>query len=146
MSYHTDSNNNKLFIKTQDMIRINYDGEVTSKKWAVTITSRRKYDNLYYFRAELYDFLKSIDYKYAVLGFMEYHKGCRVHMHGVLFHGNPPKFNSKNNFHFFIKPLNNQTDWDGYTLKDVWPTIQKEQDIKDGIFMHHKKPIILWDH
>lgn len=144
MSYRISSQNEKTWLRTVDTVKINYEGKVTSKLYACTITSRKKFSSLYTFRAELYQFLKSIDYNYGIQGYMEYHnqKGreTKVHMHGVLFFGNVPKGNKHNTFTIKISKLATPQIWDSYCRKEIWATICRHHDIQTGIFKWHNKP------
>ena len=146
--YTKDLNNEKRIIRTLDAVSINYDGRQTDKLFACTITSRKKYNNLYTFRYELYEFLKSIDYKYGIKGFMEFHnqrgRQDKVHAHCVVYFGNPPKNNKQNPFNFQITKLENPTIWDNYCKKDIINTLEQQHNIKTGLFNYYKKPVYLW--
>lgn len=148
-NYRIDAQLKKHIIRTNDAVSINYDGLITEKEYSFTLTTRKKYNNLYTFRHELYEFLKSIDYKYAINGKMEYHdqKGNKdkVHAHGVLYCGNPPKGNSTNTFRFKIEKLTTPTVWNNYIKKDIMKTLERHHDIQTGMFTYNQSPIILFD-
>lgn len=147
-NYRVDLQKCRTVIRTEDAVSINYDGNTTKNLFAVTITTRKKYDNLYHFRNDLYEFLKSIDYKYAVKGFMEFHKQIgkrdKAHAHGVLYYGNPPQGNKKNPFRFQVTRLNDPKVWDAYCKKDIMETLETHHNIKTGMFNYYKKPITLF--
>lgn len=138
----------KKVIRTLDAVSINYDGMQTKNIFAGTITSRKKYNNLYYFRKELYNFLSSINYKYAVKGFMEFHeqrgRQDKVHCHCVLYYGVPPKGNKQNPFNFQISKIESPSIWDNYMKKDIMNTLERQHDIKTGFINYIKKPRILF--
>lgn len=135
-------------IKTEDAVSINYDGAFTEKTFACTITSRKKYNNIYKFRDALYEFLSSINYKYAIKGFMEFHeqggRQDKVHAHCVVYFGNPLKNNKSNPFNFRIAPLTDPKIWDNYCKKHIMETLERNHAIKTGIFTHYKKPVCLF--
>jgi len=149
MSFHIDAQNNKTVIKTLDAVSINYDGKQSERQFACTITSRKKYNNLYTFRNELYQFLASINYTYAIKGYMEFHnqKGRqdKVHAHCVVYYGTPPKNNKSNPFYFKISPLTNAHVWDEYCRKEIMQTLETHHNIKTGLFNYYKKPVSLFD-
>lgn len=146
--YRIDASNKKTIIRTLDAVSIDYNGRMSSKLYAVTITSRKKYNDIYQFRNELYQFLSDIGYDFAVKGFMEFHcqKGRqdKVHGHGVVFSGQPPTGNKSNPFHFKICKLDDPDVWDGYCKKEILRTLEINHDIKTGMFNYHKKPIFLF--
>lgn len=126
---------------------INYDGIITTKLFACTITSRVKYISLLDFRNALYKFLTDIEYKYAIKGFQEYHNykttADKVHMHGIVYYGNPPKNNKHNPFTFRISSLATPHVWDNYCKKEIFSTLQKHHDIQTGLFYWHQEPYLL---
>lgn len=148
-SYKIGESKAKRVIRTLDAVSINYDGKMTDKIYAVTITSRKKYNNLYHFREDLYSFLSKIGYDHAVKGFMEFHsKGKtmdKVHAHCVVFNGNPPKDNTKNRFHFKINKITDSDAWLGYCKKDILETLERQHDIVTGMINYRKKPVCLFD-
>lgn len=104
------------FLSGFDNLAINYQGikEITSKRYFVTITTRKKISNPLEFRRKLYKFLSDSGYEYPVQGYMEYHNQKatlnKLHCHCILFYGVLPK-NNKNNFFSFrqmsqIRPEN----------------------------------------
>lgn len=135
-------------IEKVDPVLLNYEGQTSKNVFALTITSRRKYTNLYIFRKALYEFLKSIDYKYEIRGFMEFHgqKGRqdKVHAHGVCYFGNPPKGNKTNPFNFRIDKITDPKGWEKYCVKDIFQTLKTHHNIQTGLFNYYKKPVCLW--
>lgn len=131
-----------------DKAVINYDGQIKDQQYALTITSRKKYSELTEFRTALYEFLSSIDYNYAVKGYMEYHnqvgREAKVHCHGVTSFGNPPKNNSKNPFTFKLSKMETPTVWESYCKKEIMATLERCHDIKTGLFNYYKKPVYLF--
>lgn len=149
-SHSVDLQRIKRLEHTRDKVLINYDGIQAQKQFACTITTpaKSKYTNMYAFRQGLYAFLKSIDYKYEVKGFMEFHDQAgrqdKVHCHCVVWFGTPPKNNKKHPFHFCIEPLTDKLGWSAYCRKDIIRTLERQHDIHTGLITHIMKPRYLF--
>lgn len=147
-SFAVSLDQQRRIISTLDAVSVNYDGIMTEKLFACTITSRKKYSSLYTFRHELYNFLAEINYKHAVKGYMEFHgqkgKQDKVHLHAVLYMGNPPKGNKKNSFNFHISKMDTPHVWDAYCKKEIMYTLERHHDIQTGIFNYHNKVRVLF--
>lgn len=121
-----------------DSLNIKYEGKYTNKLFAGTITSRKKYRTPLEFREALYEFLSSINYKYAIQGISEYHesrgKQDKVHCHVMLFCGNPPKGNKKNSFAFHIHPITKLEGWKWYMNKNTEKTLENAMRIYSGFY------------
>lgn len=92
-------------------------------KKAFTITTRNKYTDMNEFRSELYKMLSNLNYTVCLDGVMEKHKQkgkneC-VHAHGILYAGNVPKNNRKNEFYFKTENIKDEKGWINYCKKDV---------------------------
>ncbi len=111
-----------LLLGIEDSRVINYDGKLATQ-YAITITSRTQYTDELSFRRDLYQFLSSIKYQYAIQGIFETHeqKGRehKLHVHGVCNRGHPPKGNKKNSFYFKIKKIHNLDGWHRYCRKAI---------------------------
>ncbi len=112
-----------MFTHIEDSKSVNYEGKVKDDNvYAVTITSRKSYDDALDFRKDLYVFLSSIKYRYSVRGVFERHnqKGRedKLHVHGITYCGNPPKCNKTNQFYFKLVKITNLERWISYCLKD----------------------------
>lgn len=121
-----------------DSVVINYHGKFSNKLFCGTITSRKKFRTPCEFRDALYNFLRDINYNYAVQGTMEYHeqegRQDKVHAHVMLFSGNPPKGNKSNMFHFHVHKLDNKEGWANYCKKNVTKTIERCVYIVSGLY------------
>lgn len=147
-SYLIDQSRKRRILRTLDSVSLDYSGKMSERLYAVTITSRKKYNNLYAFREAFYKFLNSIGYDFAIKGYMEFHSVGKnmdkVHAHGYVFNGNPPKNNLKNQFHFHIRRIEDKDAWDYYCKKEIMETLERHHDIKTGLYNYIRKPRILF--
>lgn len=112
-----------MFENVRDDSRILYEGNSERlPHYAVTVTSRTKYDDPVYFRTAFYEFLYRIGYKYGISAVMEYHKQNsttdKVHAHGFIGSPKLPKGNKHNDFHLEIRKVTDIDGWVRYCLKD----------------------------
>lgn len=147
-SYTHEQTLKRRVLRTLDSVSLDFTGRMTDKIYAVTITSRKKYNNLYQFREAFYKFLNSIGYDFAIKGYMEFHSQGKnmdkVHAHGYVFNGNPPKNNLKNQFHFHIRRIEDKDAWESYCKKDIMETLERHHDIRTGLYNYKRKPVILF--
>lgn len=125
------------FAKVFDSLRVVHEGEntgLTSREFAVTITSRATYHQASEFREKLHEFLNNVGYSHNIDAVCEYHtrKGSqdKIHAHGFVMYGNPPKGNRLNPFNFKIKKITNRKQWVLYCLKRINDSLARSTYLK----------------
>lgn len=120
----------------QDSVAIDYEGKWSKNLFAGTITSRKKFRTPIEFRHAFYNFLREINYGYAIAGVMEYHeqKGRqdKVHAHVMLYSGGHPKNNKTNLFSFHIQKISNEKWWKYYCSKNIMHTLEQARAVYSG--------------
>lgn len=96
--------------------------------YALTVTSRKSYTTPEEFEKAFKKFLLSIKYSYKISLILEQHEASgnesKMHGHGILYCGVPPKNNKKNSFYFNIIKLQNLAGWMNYCNKNVPKTLK----------------------
>lgn len=119
-----------------DSVKLDYEGKWSKNLFAGTITSRKKFRTPIEFRQAFYNFLREINYSYAISGIMEYHdqKGRqdKVHAHVMLYSGHHPKNNKHNMFTFHIQKVSNNAGWTSYCGKNIMATLEQARSVFSG--------------
>lgn len=112
-----------MFTNVPDDKRICYEGNSNTKIYCVTLTSRQAYNTPLEFREALYEWLSSIQWTKSVIAVMERHnqigKTDKIHAHGYVYSGNPPKGNRTNPFYFKVNKCRDVDGWNVYCSKGI---------------------------